>query len=75
MKLAGGGSAKDMSVLAFIDQASAFEESTQTVMGRLVASGRNQVSTHPVPVLRAKEAMRWGSGPAFIGLMARAAAM
>lgn len=73
MKLAGGkGSSQEMAVDSFIHQAVAYEEISRSGVGRLLSFGRKQMSTHPEPVIRAREIVKWGESPAYAGILARA---
>jgi Zn-dependent protease with chaperone function len=72
LKLAGGSSSEALCVESFIEQAESLQQSSRTVAGKVVGLGRSQVSTHPVPVLRAKEIIAWQKGRMYTGLINRA---
>ncbi len=63
MKLAGGSPtlAPQLNLDAFIDQARAYDEISNTQMGEMLKSAQTAQLTHPVPVLRAREIDRWAS--------------
>ena len=63
MKLAGGSPslAPSLNVDAFLAQARAYDEISNTQLGDLLKQAQTANLTHPVPVLRAREIDRWGS--------------
>lgn len=63
MKLAGGSPtlAPQLNLDAFIEQARAYEDFSNTELGEMLKAAQTQQLTHPVPVLRAKEIDRWAS--------------
>eukprot|EP01041_Mallomonas_annulata_P008771 gene8771-18141_t len=74
MKLCGGSTnfASEMDVDAFIQQAETFEQAQKSLSGRLVSFASDSVTTHPVPVLRVKELIRWENSAQYKGLQRRA---
>ncbi|MFH7242610.1 MAG: M48 family metallopeptidase [Spirulina sp.] len=71
MKLCGGSPSlvDELSLDAFLDQARAYDNLSQDVIGDALKQLRTQGLTHPVPVLRAKEIERWASGAAYGALV------
>ncbi|MDF0554857.1 M48 family metallopeptidase [Kamptonema sp. UHCC 0994] len=63
MKLAGGSPslAPSLNVDAFLAQARAYDDISNTQLGDLLKQAQTANLTHPVPVLRAREIDRWGS--------------
>lgn len=63
MKLAGGSPilAPQLNLDAFIDQARAYDDISNTELGEMLKSARTSQLSHPVPVLRAREIDRWAS--------------
>ncbi|NEO25952.1 MAG: M48 family metallopeptidase [Kamptonema sp. SIO4C4] len=63
MKLAGGSPtiAPLLNLEAFIAQAKAYDDVSQTELGELIKAAQTTELTHPVPVLRAREVDRWAS--------------
>ncbi|ARV58424.1 peptidase M48 [Nostocales cyanobacterium HT-58-2] len=71
MKLAGGSPtiAPQLNLDAFIAQARAYDEISNTEMGEMVKAARTSQLTHPVPVLRAREIDRWASSKEYQKLL------
>jgi Zn-dependent protease with chaperone function len=71
MKLAGGSPtlAPLLNVEAFLAQARAYEDISNTEMGRMLKSSQTEQLTHPVPVLRAKEIDRWAQTDGYQSLL------
>ena len=71
MKLAGGSPslAPSLNVDAFLAQARAYDEISNTQLGDLLKQAQTANLTHPVPVLRAREIDRWGSTQDYQGLV------
>ena len=63
MKLAGGSPtlAPQLNLDAFIAQARAYDDISNTQLGELLKSAQVAQLTHPVPVLRAREIDHWAS--------------
>lgn len=63
MKLAGGSPAlaPKLNVDAFLAQARAYDDISNTQLGDLLKQAQTANLTHPVPVLRAREIDRWAS--------------
>lgn len=63
MKLAGGSPtlAPQLNLDAFIAQARAYDDISNTELGEMLKSAQTSQLTHPVPVLRAREIDRWAS--------------
>lgn len=63
MKLAGGSPtlASQLNLDAFIEQARAYDNISNTEIGEMLKSAHSSQLTHPVPVLRAREIDRWAS--------------
>lgn len=63
MKLAGGSPtlAPQLNLDAFIEQARAYDQMSQSQLGELLKNAQTQQLSHPVPVLRAQAIDRWGS--------------
>mmetsp|Transcript_5346 Transcript_5346/g.5854 ORF Transcript_5346/g.5854 Transcript_5346/m.5854 type:complete len:339 (+) Transcript_5346:88-1104(+) len=76
MKLCGGSVknnfSKEMNVDAFLDQAKELESERKSLTGNLYLLASEQVSTHPIPLLRAVELVKWSRSPQYLGLMKRA---
>ncbi len=64
MKLAGGSPslAPQLNIKAFLDQARAYDDISNTQLGELLRQAQTAQLSHPVPVLRAREIDRWASG-------------
>ncbi|MUG96735.1 M48 family metalloprotease [Scytonema sp. UIC 10036] len=71
MKLAGGSPtlAPQLNLDAFIAQARAYDEISNTELGEMVKVTRTSQLTHPVPVLRAREIDRWASSKEYQKLL------
>ncbi len=71
MKLSGGSPtlAPQLNLDAFIAQARAYEEISNTQLGELLKSAQTAQLTHPVPVLRAREIDRWASSQEYNSLL------
>lgn len=70
MKLAGGSPtlAPQLNVDAFLAQARAYDNISNTQLGELLKSAQTAQLTHPVPVLRAREIDRWASSQIYQSL-------
>jgi Zn-dependent protease with chaperone function len=64
MKLAGGSPslAPQLNIKAFLDQARAYDDISNSQLGELLRQAQTAQLSHPVPVLRAREIDRWASG-------------
>lgn len=71
MKLAGGSPtlASQLNLDAFIQQARAYEQMSDSQLGELLKTAQTQQLSHPVPVLRAQAIDRWGSSAAYQRLL------
>lgn len=71
MKLAGGSPtlSSQLNLDAFIAQAQAYDEISNTELGEMVKATRTAELTHPVPVLRAREIYRWSSSKEYQNLL------
>ncbi len=71
MKLSGGSPslAAQLNLDAFISQARAYDEISNTQLGELLKSAQTAQLTHPVPVLRAREIDRWASSQEYNSLL------
>ncbi|MGF1494816.1 MAG: M48 family metallopeptidase [Microcoleaceae cyanobacterium] len=71
MKLSGGSPtlAPQLNLDAFLAQARAYDEMSQTEMGELLQQAQVAQLTHPLPVLRAREIDRWSSMPVYGDLL------
>lgn len=71
MKLAGGSPtlAPQLNVDAFLAQARAYDDVSNTQLGELLKSAQTAQLTHPVPVLRAREIDRWASSQIYQSLL------
>ena len=71
MKLAGGSPslAPQLNLDAFIAQARAYDEISNTQLGELLKSAQIAQLTHPVPVLRAREIDHWASSREYQSLL------
>ncbi len=67
MKLTGGSPkiAPQLNLEAFIEQARAYDQISQTQLGEMLKASHSQQLTHPLPVLRAREIDRWASSPEY----------
>ncbi len=71
MKLAGGSPtlAPQLNLEAFIAQARAYDDISNTELGEMLKSAQTSQLTHPVPVLRAREIDRWASSKEYQSLL------
>ncbi|MDP8962971.1 MAG: M48 family metallopeptidase [Cyanobacteriota bacterium] len=71
MKLAGGSPtlAPQLNLDAFIAQARAYDDVSNSELGELLKSAQTAQLTHPVPVLRAREIDRWASSQTYQSLL------
>jgi Zn-dependent protease with chaperone function len=71
MKLAGGSPtlASQLNLDAFIEQARAYDNISNTEIGEMLKSAHSSQLTHPVPVLRAREIDRWSSSREYQNLL------
>ena len=71
MKLAGGSPtlAPQLNLDAFIDQARAYDQMSETQLGDLLKTAQTQQLSHPVPVIRAQAIDRWASSPQYQSLL------
>ena len=74
MKLAGGSPvlASQLNLDAFIEQARAYDNISNTEIGEMLKSAHSSQLTHPVPVLRAREIDRWASSREYQNLLQNA---
>ncbi len=71
MKLAGGSPtlAPKLNLEAFIEQARAYDQMSNSQLGELLKNAQTQQLTHPVPVIRAQAIDRWGSSAQYQHLL------
>lgn len=71
MKLSGGSPtlAPQLNLDAFLAQARAYDDISNTEMGEVLKSARTSQLTHPLPVLRAREIDRWASSRDYQNLL------
>ncbi len=71
MKLSGGSPrlSSQLNLDAFLEQARAYDQMSQTEIGELLAEAQTAQLTHPLPVLRAREVDRWASSPDYQKLL------
>jgi len=71
MKLSGGSPtlAPQLNLDAFIAQARAYDEISNTQLGEMLKSAQTAQLTHPLPVLRAREIDRWASSQEYNRLL------
>ena len=71
MKLAGGSPtlAPQLNLDAFLAQARAYDDISNTELGEMLKSARASQLTHPVPVLRAREIDRWAASREYQSLL------
>ena len=71
MKLAGGSPtlAPQLNLDAFIAQARAYDNISNTELGEMLKAAQTSQLTHPVPVLRAREIDRWASSRDYQSLL------
>lgn len=74
MKLSGGPTnmAQEMNVEAYIEQAANFDVEAKKLGARLISMGADQVMSHPVPVVRVQELVKWSKSGEYLGLLRRA---
>ena len=74
MKLSGGPTnmSDEMNVEAFIEQAAKFDTETKKLGARLIRLGADQVMSHPYPVVRVSELVKWSKSGEYLGLLRRA---
>ncbi len=73
MKLTGGSVklAPKLNLEAFIAQAKAYDNISQTDLGQMLKEAQNAQLTHPVPVIRAREIDQWSKSSAYQNLLFR----
>lgn len=71
MKLAGGSPtlAPQLNVEAFLAQARAYDDISNTQLGEMLKSAQTTPLSHPVPVIRAREIDRWASSKVYQSLL------
>lgn len=71
MKLAGGSPtlAPQLNLDAFLAQARAYDDISNSQLGELLKQAKTAQLTHPVPVLRAREIDRWSSSKVYQNLL------
>ncbi|MGB3401500.1 MAG: M48 family metallopeptidase [Microcoleaceae cyanobacterium] len=71
MKLSGGSPrlSSQLNLDAFLEQARAYDQMSQTEIGELLKEAQTAQLTHPLPVLRAREVDRWASSPNYQKLL------
>ena len=71
MKLAGGSPtlAPQLNLDAFIAQARAYDDISNSELGELLKSAQTAQLSHPVPVLRAREIDKWASSQTYQSLL------
>ena len=71
MKLSGGSPllAPLLNVDAFLAQARAYEDASNTDFGKMLVTSQTEQLSHPVPVLRAKEIDRWAQTDGYQSLL------
>ena len=71
MKLSGGSPrlSSQLNLDAFLEQARAYDQMSQTEIGELLKQAQTAQLTHPLPVLRAREVDRWASSPDYQKLL------
>lgn len=62
----------EMNVEAFIEQAAKFDTETKKLAARLLRIGADQVMSHPYPVVRVSELVKWSKSGEYLGLLRRA---
>eukprot|EP00466_Bigelowiella_natans_P002215 jgi/Bigna1/58457/fgenesh1_pm.93_\ len=67
MKLAGGCKSLDgqLNVDAFLEQARAYEEASNTPVGWYISNAESRQLSHPLPVMRAREIDQWSRSPEY----------
>ncbi|CAM9302243.1 unnamed protein product [Chrysoparadoxa australica] len=73
LKLVGGSvsTAKELSVEAFLKQASTYEVASRSRLGRLLSNSQADELSHPLPVVRAKELEKWSRSLTYMKLVRR----
>ena len=73
MKLAGGSPtlAPQLNLEAFIEQARAYDQMSNSQLGELLKNAQNEQLSHPVPVIRAQAIDRWASSADYQTLLER----
>lgn len=71
MKLAGGSPAlaSQLNVDAFLAQARAYDDISDSQLGEMLKQAQTSQLTHPVPVLRAREIDRWATSKEYEDLL------
>lgn len=71
MKLAGGSPtlSPQLNLDAFIEQARAYDDITETELGEMLKEVQTSQLTHPLPVIRAREIDRWSSSSEYENLL------
>lgn len=71
MKLAGGSPtlALQLNLDAFIEQARDYQDISDTFSGEMLKTAQTEQSTHPTPVLRARELDLWASSREYYQLL------
>lgn len=71
MKLAGGSPtlASQLNVEAFLAQARAYDDISNSQLGEILKQAQTSQLTHPVPVLRAREIARWATSQEYENLL------
>lgn len=71
MKLTGGSPtlAPQLNLDAFLAQARAYDDISNTELGEMLKSARTSQLTHPLPVLRAREIDRWAASREYHSLL------
>ncbi len=71
MKLSGGSPtlAPQLNLDAFVAQARAYDDISNTELGEMLKSAQTSQLTHPVPVLRTREIDRWASSKDYQSLL------
>lgn len=76
MKLCGGSSknsfSKELNVDAFLEQAKQLEEEKRTLVGSFYSLANDRFSTHPIPLIRAIELVKWSEGQQYQDLLRKA---
>lgn len=75
MKICGGSSkneyTREMNVEAFLDQAEQLRNEAKTFGGDLYLSTYERFATHPLPLVRAMELIKWSKSAQYTGLINR----
>lgn len=76
MKLCGGSNkneyTRELNVEAFLEQAEKLEDKAKTFGGDIYLSNYDRFATHPLPLIRATELIRWSKSSQYQGLLNRA---